>query len=124
MLGVGLAPVKELREAGITLALGTDNVMLNGPDMFREMEWADKLFLHDDACTLRMATLNAARLARLDKGSIVPGKDADIIVFNVDSDTFKSSQNLLGTVVRRARPDDISYFIDEGKVWRNSSRRS
>jgi cytosine/adenosine deaminase-related metal-dependent hydrolase len=124
MLGVGLPPVKEMREAGITLALGTDNVMLNGPDMLREMEWADKLFLHDDACTLRMATLNAARLARLDKGSILPGKDADIIVFDGDSDTFKSSQNLLSTVVRRARPDDISYFIDEGKVWRNSSRRS
>jgi cytosine/adenosine deaminase-related metal-dependent hydrolase len=126
MTGVGLPPVKQMREAGITLALGTDNVMLNSPDMFREMEWAGKLFLHDDACTLGMATLNAAKVARLEKrkGSILPGKDADLIVFNVKSDTFKSSQNLLNTIVRRAGPDDISYFIDEGKVWRNSSKRS
>jgi cytosine/adenosine deaminase-related metal-dependent hydrolase len=124
--GVGLPPIKRMREAGITLALGTDNVMLNSPDMLREMEWATKIFLHDDAYTLRMATLNAARLARLDKrkGSIMPKKDADLLVFNVDSDTFKSSQNLLSTMVRRARPDDISYFITEGKVWRNSSKRS
>ncbi|HTX44301.1 MAG TPA: amidohydrolase family protein, partial [Methanocella sp.] len=126
MTGVGLPPVKKMKEAGITLALGTDNAMLNPPDMLREMEWATKLFLHDDACTLKMATLNAARLARLDKkkGSILPGKDADLLVFNAGSDTFKSSQNLLSTMVRRARPDDISYFITEGNVWRNSSKRS
>ncbi len=126
MTGVGLPPIKRLREAGVTLALGTDNVMLNSPDMLREMEWADKLFLHDDVYTLRMATLNAARLARLEKrkGSVLPGKDADLLVFDLDSDTFKSSQNLLSTVVRRARPDDISYFINEGKVWRNSSKGS
>ncbi len=124
--GTGLPPAKKMAEAGVTLALGTDNVMLNSPDMLREMEWTAKLLLHDDALTLKMATLNAARLARLDKrkGSILPGKDADLLVFNVDSDTFKSSKNLLSTMVRRATPDDISYFIDEGKVWRNSSRRS
>ncbi len=126
MTGVGLPPVKRMREAGVALALGTDNVMLNSPDMLREMEWADKLFLHDDAYTLKMATLNAARLARLEKekGSILPGKDADLLVFDVRSDTFKSSKNLLSTMVRRARPDDISYFINEGIVWRNSLKRS
>jgi cytosine/adenosine deaminase-related metal-dependent hydrolase len=126
MTGVGLPPVKRMREGGAPLALGTDNVMLNSPDMLREMEWVTKLFLHDDAYTLKMATLNAARLARLEKrkGSILPGKDADLLVFDTGSDTFKSSQNLLSTIVRRARPDDISYFITEGKVWRNSSRRS
>ncbi len=124
--GVGLPPARRMKEAGVTLALGTDNVMLNSPDMLREMEWATKLLLHDDAYTLKMATLNAARLARLDgrKGSILPGKDADLLVFDAGSDTFKSSRNLLSTVVRRARPDDISYFITEGKVWRNSSRKS
>lgn len=123
MTGVGLPPLKKMSEAGVTLALGTDNAMLNAPDMFREMEWANKLFLHDDAVTLRMATLNGARLARLNKGSIVPGKDADLLVFDLKSDTFKCSQNLLSTVVRRAGPDDIGYFIGEGKAWRNSSKR-
>lgn len=123
--GAGLPPLKEMREAGATLALGTDNVMLNSPDMFREMEWADKLFLHDDEFVLRMATLNGAKIARLNKGSILPGKDADFLVFDLKSDTFKSSQNLLSTVVRRAGPDDIGYFIYEGKAWRNNySRRS
>jgi hypothetical protein len=44
-------------------------------------------------------------------------------VFDLKSDTFKCSQNLLSTVVRRAGPDDIGYFIGEGKAWRNSSKR-
>jgi cytosine/adenosine deaminase-related metal-dependent hydrolase len=120
--GVGLPPVRQMREAGVSLALGTDNVMMNSPDMFREMEWVDKLFLHDDAYALRMATLNAARLARLNKGALKPGMDADLLVFDLGSDTFKSSKNLLSTVVRRAGPGDISYFIEEGKPWRNYSR--
>jgi cytosine/adenosine deaminase-related metal-dependent hydrolase len=126
MTGVGLPPIKKMRDAGVLLALGTDNVMLNGPDMLREMEWASKLFLHDDVYALKMATLNAARIARLDgsKGSILPGKDADLLVFDVNSDTFKCSQNLLSTVVRRATPDDMSYFINEGNVWQSYSKRS
>ncbi|HTY90150.1 MAG TPA: amidohydrolase family protein [Methanocella sp.] len=123
MTGVGLPPLKKMHDAGVTLALGTDNVMLDSPDMFREMEWTDKLLVHDDASVLRMATLNGARLAGLKKGAILPGMDADLIVFDAKSDTFKSSQNLISTVVRRAGPGDIGYFIHEGKVCRNSSRK-
>lgn len=122
MTGAGLPPLKKMRDAGVALALGTDNVMLDSPDMFREMEWADKLFIHDDVSVLRMATSSGARLARLNKGSILPGKDADLIVFDAKSDTFKCSQNLISTIVRRAGPGDISHFINEGKACRNSSR--
>ena len=120
--GVGLPPVKAMRDAGIDLALGTDNVMLNSPDMFAEMSWIAKAFLHDDTYTLKMATLNGARLLGKNAGSIEAGKDADLLVINQMSDNLKGSKNLLSSVVRRARPDDISYFIDEGRLWRNYSR--
>ena len=122
--GVGLPPVKAMRDAGIELALGTDNVMLNSPDMFAEMSWIAKAFLHDDTYTLKMATLNGARLMGKNAGSIEAGKDADLLVINQMSDNLKGSKNLLSSVVRRARPDDISYFIDEGRLWRNYSRIS
>jgi cytosine/adenosine deaminase-related metal-dependent hydrolase len=123
--GVGLPPVKAMRDAGVELALGTDNVMLNSADMFAEMSWVAKAFLHDDTYTLKMATLNGARLMHKEdeKGSVEVGKDADLLVINDKSDNLKGSKNVLSSVVRRARPDDISYFIDEGKLWRNYSRK-
>ncbi|CAJ36693.1 amidohydrolase family protein [Methanocella arvoryzae] len=126
LTGVGLPPLREMVEAGVQLALGTDNVMLNGPDMFREMEWVSKAFLHNDAYTFRMATLNGARLMGCggSRGSILPGKDADLIVLRQGSDNLKFSRNLLGTIVRRARPDDIGYTIIGGRIWQNSSRKS
>jgi cytosine/adenosine deaminase-related metal-dependent hydrolase len=124
--GVGLPPVKKMEEAGMLLGLGTDNAMINGPDMFAEMEWTSKMCVRDDLRTLRMATIDGARLLGIGdrKGSIVPGKDADLIVIDKGSNNLRCSKNLLSSVVRRARPDDISCFISGGRVWRNSSRKS
>jgi cytosine/adenosine deaminase-related metal-dependent hydrolase len=122
--GVGIPPVRKMAEAGLLLGLGTDNAMINGPDMFAEMEWASKLCARDDRLVLRMATIDGARLLGIGdrKGSIAPGKDADLIVIDKSSNNLRCSKNLLSSVVRRARPDDISCFISGGSVWRNSSR--
>lgn len=124
--GVGHPPLKKMAEAGLTLALGTDNVMLNGPDMFREMEWVSKAFLHNDAYTLGMATLNGARLMGCgeSRGSVLAGKNADLLVLDQASDNLRGSRNLLGSLVRRARPDDIGWTIIGGRLWQNFSRRS
>jgi cytosine/adenosine deaminase-related metal-dependent hydrolase len=124
--GVGFPPVRKMAEAGLLLGLGTDNVLINGPDMFAEMEWASKAFLRDDRLTLRMATVDGARLLGIGtrKGSIAAGKDADLIILDKGSNNLRCSKNLLSSLVRRARPDDISYFISGGRVWRNSSRIS
>jgi cytosine/adenosine deaminase-related metal-dependent hydrolase len=124
--GVGTPPLKKMAEAGLLLGLGTDNVMINAPDMFAEMEWVSKAFLHDDVRTLRMATLDGARLLGKgrEKGSILAGKDADLIVLDKDSNNLRCSKNLLSSLVRRARPDNISHFISGGRIWQNSSRKS
>ncbi|OPY26993.1 MAG: chlorohydrolase [Methanocella sp. PtaU1.Bin125] len=124
--GVGVPPLKEMIAAGLLLGLGTDNVMINAPDMLAEMEWVSKAFLHDDVRTLRMATLDGARLLGMGdrKGSIRAGKDADLIVLDKSSNNLRCSKNLLSSLVRRARPDDISHFISGGRIWQNSSRKS
>ncbi|HMK47402.1 MAG TPA: amidohydrolase family protein [Methanocella sp.] len=124
--GAGFPPLMKMVSAGLLLALGTDNVMLNGPDMFREMEWTSKAFLHNDAYTLRMATLNGAELLGCGeaKGSIITGKDADMLVLNQNSDNLKCSRNPLSSIVRRARPDDIEHTIIGGRIWQKSSRKS
>ena len=123
--GAGSPPIRRMREAGLCLALGTDNAMINSPDMFAEMEWASKAYLHDDLYTLKMATLNGARLLGKgrSKGSILEGKDADVLVLDQGTDNLRCSKNLLSSIVRRARPDDIKYAICGGTLWRKSSTR-
>jgi cytosine/adenosine deaminase-related metal-dependent hydrolase len=124
--GAGMPPIKKMASYEVCMALGTDNVMLNSPDMFTEMEWVSKAFLHDDAYTLRMATLNGAKLLGLEKskGSILPGKDADLLVLDEGSKNLRGSKDLLSSIVRRGRPDDIDCCIFGGRLWQNYSKRS
>ena len=42
-LNVGVAPLNKMLGLGIKPLLGTDNVMLNSPNMFRELEFTLKL---------------------------------------------------------------------------------
>ncbi len=91
----GLAPLLELREAGVNVALGTDNVTNNNSyDMFKEMALTGKLMalLHRDAAALptryilEMATMNGARAIGKEKeiGSLEIGKKADLIAMDLD----------------------------------------
>jgi cytosine/adenosine deaminase-related metal-dependent hydrolase len=101
-------PIGEMMQA-ITVGLGTDNVMLNSVNMFAEMEFASKAFLHDDIKVLEMATLNNAKILGVDNelGSIAAGKHANLLIINNRSHNLSGTQNIISSVVRRARPDDI-----------------
>lgn len=86
MLGVGIPRLKELFDSTL-VALGTDNVMINSPDMFREMEFTFKIirgmykdhkFKADQI--LKAATLNGRKIFALPDNSIMEGNLADFIV--------------------------------------------
>jgi 5-methylthioadenosine/S-adenosylhomocysteine deaminase len=91
----GIAPLVELLDAGVNVALGTDNVTNNNSyDMFKEMALAGKLMalLRKDAAALPtraildMATLGGARAIGKEKeiGSLEIGKKADLIALDLD----------------------------------------
>ena len=42
VLGTGFVPIRKMLEYNFELGIGTDNVMLNSPDMFREMDFLIK----------------------------------------------------------------------------------
>lgn len=108
--GVGIPPVRELLDR-TTVALGTDNVMLNSPSMFREMAYTAKL---TDASTreiLAMATVNGADIAGLNCGLIAEGRDAKLVVLDGDSPNLIGVQNPARAVVRRASVNDIKEVI-------------
>ena len=111
--GVGLPDVRRMIDLGITVGAGTDNVMINSPNMFSEMELISKALLHDDRQVFKMCTLNGARILGVDKkiGSIYEGKDGRVMVLDGSSDNLRGSSDILSSIVRRARPTDIKAII-------------
>jgi cytosine/adenosine deaminase-related metal-dependent hydrolase len=109
LTGSGLPNVKEMINLGINVGVGTDNIMLNSPNMFSEMEFLSKILLHDDRQVFKMCTLNGAKIMGIDHmaGSISIGKEARLMVIDKLSDNMCGSSDPLASVVRRARPSDI-----------------
>jgi len=108
--GVGTPPIADLLDR-TSVALGTDNVMLNSPSMFREMEFAAKVGDVPAADVLRMATVNGADLVGLDCGLIEPGRPGKLLVVDGDSDNLSGARDPVRAVVRRAGVDDVERVI-------------
>ncbi|WP_058997150.1 amidohydrolase family protein [Haloarcula sp. CBA1127] len=107
---VGRPPVEELADR-TTVALGTDNVMLNSPSMFREMEFTAKLYDLSAREVLRMATVNGAEIAGLGGGLIKTGQPARLLVLDGDSDNLSGARNPVRAVVRRAETADVRRVV-------------
>lgn len=110
VLDVGRPPVRELVDH-TTVALGTDNVMLNPPSMFREMAYTAKRFDVTAREVLRMATTAGAEIVGLDCGVIAPGRRAALTVLDGDSDNLAGSVDPVRAVVRRATALDIKHVV-------------
>jgi cytosine/adenosine deaminase-related metal-dependent hydrolase len=109
----GIPPIAKMLDAGILVAVGTDNVMLNSVNMFSEMEFLVKTNLYNDRQVFKLCTLNGAKLLGMDKesGSIKIGKKARLMILTKKSYNMQGIQNPLSGLVRRARPDDIIRII-------------
>jgi cytosine/adenosine deaminase-related metal-dependent hydrolase len=107
---VGVPPVRELLDR-TTVALGTDNVFLNSPSMFREMEFTAKVTDADTREILRMATINGAEIAGLNCGLIEAGRDAQLLVLDGDSDNLTGTRNVARAVVERAGVNDVKDVV-------------
>ncbi|WP_336325521.1 amidohydrolase family protein [Halovenus sp. HT40] len=107
---VGLPPVRDLLDR-TTVALGTDNVFLNSPSMFREMAFTAKLMDVSTVEVLRMATINGAEIAGLNCGLVEPGRDSELLVLDGDSDNLSGAQDPRRAVVRRAGVDDVKRVV-------------
>ncbi|MDR0767010.1 MAG: amidohydrolase family protein [Methanosarcinales archaeon] len=110
--GVGLPPVLNMLDAGVSVCIGTDNVMLNSPDMFEELHFLSKIYGITDTVLFKMATSNGAdALGCRFTGSIEVGKKADMMVLNAKSLNLKHVKDPLAGFIRRARADDILGIV-------------
>jgi len=116
--GLGLPPLRQMLESGLTVGVGTDNVMLNSPNIFSELEFISKIFQLEAREVLRMCTLNSAKVLKEAKfvGSIAEGKKANLVVIRNDTPNMRNVRNPIKGVVRRATRNDIAAVVYEGKV--------
>jgi Cytosine deaminase and related metal-dependent hydrolases len=102
-LNLGRPPLSDLL-AHTTVALGTDNVMLNEPSMFREMAYTAMNFDVSDREVLRMATTAGAGIADLNCGIIEPGRRAALLILDATR-TIYPVRSILFRQLSGARPD-------------------
>ena len=119
LLGVGLPKVREMIDAGLNVSLGTDNVMLNQPDMLREMEYLSKTsYLTGEPLTptevFRMATYNSASAFQINSGLLKEGMNADLLFVSKNAPNLKGSRNMLASVVHRCEPENIRKIMIDG----------
>ncbi len=125
-LGSGIAPLKKMLDAGITVGLGTDGCASNNRlDMFFEMDLCAKLHKVRDLeptalpaeVVLGMATLSGARVLGLEKdiGSLEPGKKADIVLLDVKQPHLQPFYHP-DLLVYSASGGDVATVIIDGKV--------
>ncbi|MBE6997956.1 MAG: amidohydrolase, partial [Ruminococcaceae bacterium] len=125
-LASGIAPLQEYLDAGLHLALGTDGPSSNnGLDMFREMYLAcvlQKLKCADAAAgnadaMLHAATVGGARAMGLsDCDCIAPGKQADLIVIDLQRPSMQPIINIPKNLVYSGSKDCVTLTMVAGKI--------
>jgi 5-methylthioadenosine/S-adenosylhomocysteine deaminase len=125
-LGAGIAPLKEMLDAGISVGLGTDSCASNNRlDMFFEMDMCAKLHKVKDleptampaAKVLEMTTLGGARVLGLEKniGSLEVGKKADVILIDCRQPHLQPFYHP-DLLVYAANGGDVATAIIDGKL--------
>lgn len=125
-LGCGVAPLAELRAAGIAVAIATDSpASTPSLDAFEEIRTAivaararagrpDAL---SAAEALELATLGGARVLGLadEIGSLVPGKQADLTVVTLDGSPVSPVEDPVVAVVHGGSPDRVAATLVAGE---------
>ena len=121
-LSEGIPDIEKMQNAGCLLALGTDNVMINSPDMFREMDFLWKVTMGikkkriDPKEILKMATVNAGKILKKDIGIIQTKKIADCIFLDKHALDLEPMHNPYASIVHRASESAIKAVMIGGKI--------
>lgn len=121
-LAEGIPDIELMLSTKCNIALGTDNVMVNSPDMFREMDylWKVTMGIHkkriNPKLILKMATVNAGKLLHRDIGVIETGNLADCIFINKHEIDLEPMHNPYASIVHRASEQSIKAVMIGGKL--------
>ena len=132
-----------LRARGLPVAVGTDVECAYAADMFAVMRTTLQLERHAHSMerfaatgekphptpvtaaeALRWATLDSARMARLDSrvGSLTPGKQADIVCLRKTDLNLVGAGNDAKAIVLHANPGNVDTVLVAGRVQKRGGR--
>lgn len=125
-LASGMAPIKELHEQNINIAIGTDGASSNNClDMFREMFLvvAFSNLREMDAASvkamdvLKMATINGSEAMGLDNTDILAeGKLADMIMIDLKQPNMQPIYNIENNLVYSGNKINVIMTMINGKI--------
>ncbi len=125
-LGSGFAPVPEMLDMGLNVALGTDGVASNNNlNLFEEMHIAAiaqdgfrrNPVLMPPRTILCMATVNGAKLqGRDDTGRLAVGMKADVVAIDMDRPHLYPAFEALPLLVYSAQASDVVMTMVDGKI--------
>ena len=126
-LASGVARIPALRARGIPVGLGTDSMLSNNAqNLFQEMKFAvllqrahaldGQLMSARDA--LAMATREGAQVLgwQAEIGSLEPGKEADLVVLNLEHPLGATPERVLSDLVFAAGPQHIHAVMVHGET--------
>ncbi len=123
----GVAPIPKMRQAGVSVGLGTDGPMSGNTisvlDEFQQVAKIHKLIAKDRSLMppieiVKMATLGGAEVLGLDEeiGSLEINKKADIVVVDTKAPHMTPLYNPYSALVYSAYASDIRHNIIDGKI--------
>lgn len=125
-LASGVPPLRRFTDAGVKLALGTDGPASNNAlDFFREMYLVNILAKLDEkdaaagdpALVLEAAVSGGARAMGLaDCDDIAPGKQADVIVIDMQRPNMQPVHNVVKNLVYSGNPSNVRMTMIAGKI--------
>src|SRR5947199_7465894 len=128
MIASGVAPVPELRAAGVAVGLGTDGPAgsNNDLDLMEEIDLAAKLakitkmdpLALNAKSVVEMATIEGARALHMEKeiGSLEPGKKADFILIGLDAPNAVPMYDVYAQLAYALKGSDVETVIIGGRV--------
>jgi 5-methylthioadenosine/S-adenosylhomocysteine deaminase len=122
----GICPVVKLKAAGVTVALGTDNVAANNSyDMIAEMRVAGLVASHREGVAqpissaelIRMATIEGAKALGIDHetGSLEAGKAADLIAIDMTGPGYSETPDVETVLVYSGSGRDVAHVWVAGE---------
>ena len=121
-LAEGIPDIEQMMKMNCNVAIGTDNLMINSPDLFREMDFLWKVTMGiykkrvEPKKILKMVTVNAGKLLGKKIGCIKEGYLADAVFIKKNSLDLDPLQNPHASIVHRANENSIKAVMIGGKI--------